>query len=141
MLQVRVLLPQLMKIGDLITDDPDFNMGIIFEFVDEDNYVVFTTDGKRYHFWSEVQKDGTIIRYLNGFIHSRKGPARENTKTGRKEWWIDNYLHRIEGPAIIHGDYESYYLRGQPYSKEAWKLAVDKIKKVLDKISKNGLHC
>ena len=44
--------------------------------------------------------------YLNNRLHRLDGPAIENSN-GIKEWWVNGKRHRLDGPAII-------YLNGVP---------------------------
>ena len=57
-----------------------------------------------------VDKYG-IIRYeLDGQRHRIDGPAVIDGD--RQEWWLNGKRHRIDGPAFISGDYQAWWLNG-----------------------------
>lgn len=42
----------------------------------------------------------TMIHIVNGKIHSEKGPAKVSCSGEKKEWFVNNRIHRTDGPAI-----------------------------------------
>ena len=42
---------------------------------------------------------GDKLYYLNNVLHREDGPAME-TANGRKYWYINGKLHRVDGPSI-----------------------------------------
>ena len=47
----------------------------------------------------EIDPDGSKEWYLNGFLHREDGPAIENPN-GEKLWYLHGNLHCEDGPAI-----------------------------------------
>jgi hypothetical protein len=47
--------------------------------------------------------NGTKVWYLNDKLHREDGPAVERSD-GDKEWWLNDKLHREDGPAITRSD-------------------------------------
>ena len=66
--------------------------------------------------------DGSKNWYVNDKLHRLDGPAIEHPK-GSKEWYVNWKLHRIGGPAIenIEG-YVAYYIEGIERTKEEHDL-------------------
>lgn len=59
------------------------------------------------------EKNGKIIRTLNGKLHSYTSPALVD-KNGYKEWRINGVLHRIDGPAVEYSDgSKEYWISGR----------------------------
>ena len=56
--------------------------------------------------------DGTKRWYLDNKLHRTDGPAVEYTD-GDKHWYLYGKCHRTDGPAIEHADgYKRWYLDG-----------------------------
>jgi hypothetical protein len=47
----------------------------------------------------QIDSNGNKYWYLNDNLHREDGPAIE-MKNSRKEWWINGQRHREDGPAI-----------------------------------------
>jgi hypothetical protein len=47
--------------------------------------------------------DGTKFWYLNDKLHREDGPAVEYAN-GTKRWFLNDKLHREDGPAVEHSD-------------------------------------
>jgi len=61
----------------------------------------------------EIDKYGTKRWYLNNQLHREDGPAVEYY-TGDKAWYLYGQLHRIDGPATEwFNGYKSWYFRGK----------------------------
>jgi len=45
------------------------------------------------------------------YLHNRVAPSVHQKDNGYKEWWLNNKLHRDDGPAVEHinGDQEYYF--------------------------------
>ena len=56
--------------------------------------------------------------YLNGYLHREDGPAVDGAN-GPKEWYLNGYLHREDGPAVewSNGDKE-WYLNGRLHRED-----------------------
>ena len=66
----------------------------------------------------EVDKNGTKRWYLNDKLHREDGPAVEHTDGG-KEWWLHDERHREDGPAIEWPDGDKWwYLHGEEVHPE-----------------------
>lgn len=48
-----------------------------------------------------------------GQLHREDGPALENDKEGRKEYYINGIPHRSDGPSHVWGDVVRYYVNGK----------------------------
>ena len=60
-----------------------------------------------------ILDDGDKRWYLNDKLHRKDGPAAECTD-GRKYWYLNGKLHREDGPAIEHTDgYKAWYYHGK----------------------------
>jgi hypothetical protein len=72
----------------------------------------------------EVDPYGTKHWYLNDKLHREDGPAVEYTD-GEKEWYLNNVLHREDGPAIEWSNGTKFwYLNGKEVSwKEVFRNA------------------
>jgi len=74
----------------------------------------------------EVYPSGIKIWYLNDKIHREDGPAFEN-HDGGKSWYIGGKLHREDGPAIeFAGGRKDWYLHGKKLTEEEHKVAISK---------------
>ena len=61
----------------------------------------------------EISSSGNQYWYLNNKLHREDGPAYEGVD-GTKEWWVNGLLHREDGPAVEYVDgYEEWYLHGK----------------------------
>tara|TARA_S200002703_G_C3786406_1_gene242494 strand:- start:1 stop:378 length:378 start_codon:yes stop_codon:yes gene_type:complete len=50
--------------------------------------------------------------WINGYLHRLDGPAIEDDD-GDKEWWVDGKYHREDGPAVEWSDgYKAWYKHG-----------------------------
>ena len=78
-----------------------------------------------------IGDNGTMKWYQYGKLHNEKGPANichdYDSTFIYKEWYINNKIHRIDGPAFIGSiiyypiDTCKYYLFKKKYTKEEWK--------------------
>ncbi len=79
---------------------------------------------------SEVKicDDGAKRWYINDKLHRLDGPAVE-WSDGSKEWYVDDKRHRLDGPAIEWNDGEKWwYLNNIKYTKEEFDQELIKIK-------------
>lgn len=61
----------------------------------------------------KVDDDGTKYWYLNDRLHREDGPAVENAN-GSKYWYLNGDLHRTDGPAVEYADgSKEWYLNGK----------------------------
>ena len=60
--------------------------------------------------------DGTKFWYLNDKLHREDGPAIEYAD-GSKEWYLNDDLHREDGPAVEYADGKEWYLNGEQLSE------------------------
>ena len=62
--------------------------------------------------------DGSKEWYLNDKLHREDGPAIEGAD-GDKIWYLNNKLHREDGPAIEGYDgYKAWYLNGKRHRED-----------------------
>ena len=65
----------------------------------------------------KIKYDGTKEWYLNDKLHREDGPAIERAN-GDKEWWLNGKFHREDGPAIEYADgTKEWYLSNKLYSE------------------------
>jgi hypothetical protein len=66
----------------------------------------------------EENADGTKEWFLNDKLHREDGPAIERAN-GTKSWWLNGELHREDGPAIerANGD-KSWWLNGKLHRED-----------------------
>ena len=57
-----------------------------------------------------VAGDGVKSWWVNDELHREDGPAEEYAD-GSKYWRINNKLHRVDGPAIVWGNGNKYWLQ------------------------------
>jgi len=77
-----------------------------------------------------VIEHGTKFWYLNDVLHREDGPAIEHA-TGGKFWYRNGKLHREDGPACKHSDgTKLWYLNGVRYSKKKFDVEMDRCKKL-----------
>ena len=69
----------------------------------------------------KVRADGTKEWYLNDKLHREDGPAREYAN-GSKYWYLNDKLHREDGPARewANGD-KVWYLNGKKVTEKEHK--------------------
>lgn len=66
----------------------------------------------------EMDKHGSKFWYLNDELHREDGPAVERAD-GYKSWWLNDKLHREDGPAIEWVDgYKSWWLNGKRHRED-----------------------
>jgi len=67
-----------------------------------------------------IDKDGNKLWYLNNKLHRTDGPAIEYSD-GTKYWYLNDKQHRPDGPAIEHLNGNKYwYLNGINISEEQY---------------------
>lgn len=65
-----------------------------------------------------VNRGGSKYWYVEDKLHREDGPAVEHLD-GHREWYIDGLLHRVNGPAIEHIDgHKEYYIKGKYLNKK-----------------------
>jgi hypothetical protein len=71
-----------------------------------------------------VHPNGSRRWYLNDKLHREDGPAIEYSN-GDKHWFLNDKLHREEGPAIeyLDGD-KDWFLNGELYSPQQYATQV-----------------
>jgi CTP:phosphocholine cytidylyltransferase-like protein len=75
-----------------------------------------------------VDDYGTKRWYLNEKLHRTDGPAIERT-SGTKEWYLNGERHREDGPAIEYADGSKYwFLNGVEYTEADWLKQTQKVK-------------
>jgi hypothetical protein len=71
-----------------------------------------------------IYPDGEKEYWLNGYIHREDGPALEYTN-GDKIWYINGKCHREDGPAIDFVDgTKEYWLNNKHVSKYEFERLV-----------------
>jgi hypothetical protein len=76
----------------------------------------------------KVWENGNKEWYLNDLLHRIDGPAIE-WRNGNKEWYLYSKLHREDGPAIenFNGTKE-WWLNGKEYVEKEYNLEINKRK-------------
>jgi hypothetical protein len=75
----------------------------------------------------KVDDDGTKRWYLDDKLHREDGPAVEYAD-GIKRWFLNDKLHREDGPAVEYTDGRAWYLNGVEYSEAEWHKQTQKVK-------------
>ena len=65
--------------------------------------------------------DGTKEWWNDGLWHRTDGPAIEYPD-GDESWYVDGERHREDGPAVNHASSKEWYLNGQQYSEELFRI-------------------
>ena len=75
----------------------------------------------------KVYEGGQREWFLNDKLHREDGPAIEGHK-GNKYWYLNGKLHREDGPAVewVDGD-KSWYLDGRQVTEEEHKRRTSKV--------------
>ena len=72
-----------------------------------------------------VESNGDKFWYLNNQLHREDGPAVERSD-GSKRWYLNGQLHREDGPAIERFDgSKSWYLNSEFLTEEEHKKATE----------------
>ena len=73
-----------------------------------------------------VDKDGTKRWYLNDKLHREDGPAIE-CADGTKFWYLNGECHREDGPAVAFANGTKYwYLNNKEYSEQEYEVEMQK---------------
>ena len=76
----------------------------------------------------EVYANGAKRWYLNDKLHREDGPAIE-AANGSKSWYLNGKYHREDGPAVDYASgYKSWWLNGKPYTPSAHEIILWKMK-------------
>jgi len=74
-----------------------------------------------------VDDDGTKRWFLNDKLHREDGPAVEYTD-GRN-WYLNGKLHRVDGPAMeCYNGSKYWFLNGVEYTESEWSKQLQKVK-------------
>ena len=66
----------------------------------------------------KVNDNGDTEWYVNDQLHREDGPAFEFAD-GSKEWWINEKRHREDGPAIEYANgYKAWWINGVELTEE-----------------------
>ena len=49
---------------------------------------------------------------------------------GRVEWWLNGFLHREDGPAVVEGDYQRWFLHGVEYTEDEFNAKISPAKEL-----------
>ena len=64
--------------------------------------------------------------YLNDQLHREDGPALINIFTGSKSWYKYGLLHRESGPAFLNGLVKQWYLEGKNLTEDEFNQWLEK---------------
>ena len=74
-----------------------------------------------------VYNEGDQIWYLNDKIHRVNGPAQESTD-GSRYWFLNGVYHRLDGPAVMYADQTRlWWINGIEYTKDVYNTIVSNI--------------
>ena len=74
----------------------------------------------------KTDANGTKHWYLNDKLHREDGPAIEYAD-GTKYWWLNGKLHREDGPAVEYADGGKYWwLNGKKLTQEEYQAYQNK---------------
>jgi hypothetical protein len=65
----------------------------------------------------KVDEYGDKRWYLNDKLHREDGPAIESAN-GDKSWWLNGQRHREDGPAIEHDRTKHWYKNGEKLTEQ-----------------------
>jgi hypothetical protein len=69
-----------------------------------------------------VHKDGTQVWYLDDRLHRTDGPARIYP-SGTQSWWQNGRRHREDGPALVRPDgHHEWWVNGQWLTQQEFEL-------------------
>jgi len=78
----------------------------------------------------KVYDNGDKSWYLNDELHREDGPAIE-WANGDKSWYLNDERHREDGPAIEWVDGSKYwFLNGTEYTEAQWKAKLKPVKEL-----------
>ena len=78
----------------------------------------------------KVYNNGYEEWYLNDKLHREDGPAVE-WDNGYKSWYLNGKRHREDGPAIEYSDGDKeWYLNGIEYTEDEWKAKLNPVKEL-----------
>ena len=78
----------------------------------------------------EVYDNGTVQWYLNDKLHREDGPAIKYPN-GNKFWYLSGELHREDGPAIEKSNGIIYwYLNGKEYTEAEFNVKMNPVKEL-----------
>jgi hypothetical protein len=66
-----------------------------------------------------IDEFGNKRWFVNNKLHRIDGPAIEYIN-GEKNWWVNGKLHRTDGPAAEYTSGERWYLDNQVYTFDNW---------------------
>ena len=76
----------------------------------------------------KVDDYGTKRWYLDDNLHREDGPAVEYVN-GNKLWFLNDKLHRTDGPAVEYANgNKEWYLNGVGYTEADWFKQTQKVK-------------
>jgi len=52
------------------------------------------------------------------WLNAHHGTGLMNLPSGAKEWYANNKLHRLDGPAVIEKNYEAWYVGGERHRSD-----------------------
>ena len=76
----------------------------------------------------QVDEGGTKYWYLNDKLHRDDGPAVEYSD-GTKKWYLNGEVHRTDGPAVEYaGGINRWYLNNKEFTETEWRKKTQKTK-------------
>lgn len=75
--------------------------------------------------WIKHGYQGSKFYYRDKLRHRIGGPAQEYGN-GDTTWFVNDRLHRLDGPAIDWKHQKGWYIDGKEYTKEAFDIEVSK---------------
>jgi hypothetical protein len=82
----------------------------------------------------KIYDNGAKEWYLNDQVHREDGPAYEGVD-GTKAWYLNDQLHREDGPACEYADGTKYwYLNGKNLTEEEFNKRMKKPCKIDGKV-------
>ena len=92
--------------------------------VGDDYWALDLGDGKEI----DIYSNGSQFWWLNDKLHREDGPAAIYAD-GTQRWWLNGELHRADGPAIYADGTQRWYLNGKKLSEAEHAKAVAKLLK------------
>jgi hypothetical protein len=86
-----------------------------------------------------VTNDGTRRWYVGEFFHREDGPAVE-CLDGSKYWFFNGLSHRVDGPAVELSNGKKYwYLNGKQLTKKQFNIQINNLSREGEIVEVDGM--
>lgn len=74
--------------------------------------------------WLLTPKFGCVSHYIKNLVTNDKGPSIIWCYDGSREWYKDEFLHRMKGPAVIYENMVHYWYQNGNLHREDGAAAI-----------------